>query len=225
MDDLSAIGFDIVGYGCTTCIGNSGPLPERVARRAGWPGPARGHPVGQPELPRPRASGSGAGVPGVAATCDRLCAGRRRRARPGRRAAGRRRRRRAGPAARHLAQGRGNPGLSGRRPGRRRFRARLPGGAGQPRLACAGGALGHALSMAAGLHHPAPSALRGAGRRQPARPLHGPSAAGAGRRRHHRPHLASQRHSARQPGGRFPGGARRRPTRPECSRRVAATGK
>lgn len=26
MDDLSAIGFDIVGYGCTTCIGNSGPL-------------------------------------------------------------------------------------------------------------------------------------------------------------------------------------------------------
>ena len=72
--------------------------------------------------------------------------------------------------------------------------------------------------MAAGLHHPAPSALRGAGRRQPARPLHGPSAAGAGRRRHHRPHLASQRHSARQPGGRFPGGARRRPTRPECVR-------
>ena len=26
MDDLSALGFDIVGYGCTTCIGNSGPL-------------------------------------------------------------------------------------------------------------------------------------------------------------------------------------------------------
>jgi aconitate hydratase len=25
-DDLSAVGFDIVGYGCTTCIGNSGPL-------------------------------------------------------------------------------------------------------------------------------------------------------------------------------------------------------
>ena len=86
------------------------------------------------------------------------------------------------------------------------------------RLACAGGALGHALSLAAGLHHPAPSALRGAGRRQPARPVHGPSAAGAGRRRHHRPHLAGQRHSARQPGGRFPGGARRGPARPECVR-------
>ncbi|HBO52144.1 MAG TPA: aconitate hydratase, partial [Planctomycetes bacterium] len=27
---LGALGFDIVGYGCTTCIGNSGPLPEAV---------------------------------------------------------------------------------------------------------------------------------------------------------------------------------------------------
>ncbi|GMA20017.1 aconitate hydratase AcnA [Arsenicicoccus piscis] len=35
--DLSAVGFDVVGFGCTTCIGNSGPLPPRVdaARRAG----------------------------------------------------------------------------------------------------------------------------------------------------------------------------------------------
>jgi aconitate hydratase len=32
MDDLEAIGFDLVGYGCTTCIGNSGPLPEPVAQ-------------------------------------------------------------------------------------------------------------------------------------------------------------------------------------------------
>ncbi len=37
IDDLSAVGFDIVGYGCTTCIGNPGPLPEviRKARSAG----------------------------------------------------------------------------------------------------------------------------------------------------------------------------------------------
>jgi aconitate hydratase len=28
---LEKIGFHIVGYGCTTCIGNSGPLPEAVA--------------------------------------------------------------------------------------------------------------------------------------------------------------------------------------------------
>ncbi|MEY3230005.1 MAG: hypothetical protein RL689_92 [Planctomycetota bacterium] len=29
-EDLDAIGFNTVGYGCTTCIGNSGPLPEEV---------------------------------------------------------------------------------------------------------------------------------------------------------------------------------------------------
>ena len=28
---LDALGFDIVGYGCTTCIGNSGPLPEEIS--------------------------------------------------------------------------------------------------------------------------------------------------------------------------------------------------
>jgi len=28
---LNTIGFDLVGYGCTTCIGNSGPLPEATA--------------------------------------------------------------------------------------------------------------------------------------------------------------------------------------------------
>ncbi|MFK4441851.1 aconitate hydratase [Caballeronia udeis] len=30
IDDLSSLGFDIVGYGCTTCIGNSGQLTEPV---------------------------------------------------------------------------------------------------------------------------------------------------------------------------------------------------
>ena len=34
IEDLSAVGFDIVGYGCTTCIGNSGPLPDVIAREA-----------------------------------------------------------------------------------------------------------------------------------------------------------------------------------------------
>ncbi|MGP1345381.1 MAG: aconitate hydratase [Phycisphaerales bacterium] len=28
--DLEALGFHTVGYGCTTCIGNSGPLPEKI---------------------------------------------------------------------------------------------------------------------------------------------------------------------------------------------------
>jgi aconitate hydratase len=30
--DLETLGFNLVGYGCTTCIGNSGPLPEPVAK-------------------------------------------------------------------------------------------------------------------------------------------------------------------------------------------------
>ena len=29
-EDLNALGFNVVGYGCTTCIGNSGPLPEEI---------------------------------------------------------------------------------------------------------------------------------------------------------------------------------------------------
>jgi len=31
-EDLNAIGFNLVGYGCTTCIGNSGPLPEPISK-------------------------------------------------------------------------------------------------------------------------------------------------------------------------------------------------
>ncbi|GGD58904.1 aconitate hydratase AcnA [Croceicoccus mobilis] len=31
-DHLDAIGFDLVGYGCTTCIGNSGPLAEPISK-------------------------------------------------------------------------------------------------------------------------------------------------------------------------------------------------
>src|SRR5690606_16276269 len=30
-EDLDAIGFNLVGYGCTTCIGNSGPLPQAIS--------------------------------------------------------------------------------------------------------------------------------------------------------------------------------------------------
>jgi aconitate hydratase len=32
IDPLSKLGFNIVAYGCTTCIGNSGPLPGEVAK-------------------------------------------------------------------------------------------------------------------------------------------------------------------------------------------------
>ncbi len=30
--DLEALGFHLVGYGCTTCIGNSGPLPDEISQ-------------------------------------------------------------------------------------------------------------------------------------------------------------------------------------------------
>ncbi len=30
-ESLDALGFNLVGYGCTTCIGNSGPVPEPIA--------------------------------------------------------------------------------------------------------------------------------------------------------------------------------------------------
>ena len=32
MEPLKALGFHVVGYGCTTCIGNSGPLPVEVSK-------------------------------------------------------------------------------------------------------------------------------------------------------------------------------------------------
>lgn len=32
LEPLSALGFNVVGYGCTTCIGNSGPLPAEVVK-------------------------------------------------------------------------------------------------------------------------------------------------------------------------------------------------
>ena len=31
LGDLAAVGFDVVGYGCTTCIGNSGPLKPEIS--------------------------------------------------------------------------------------------------------------------------------------------------------------------------------------------------
>ena len=31
-EDLDAVGFDLVGYGCTTCIGNSGPLQPEISK-------------------------------------------------------------------------------------------------------------------------------------------------------------------------------------------------
>src|SRR5690606_6566178 len=32
LDDLAKLGFNVVGYGCTTCIGNSGPLLPEISK-------------------------------------------------------------------------------------------------------------------------------------------------------------------------------------------------
>ncbi len=34
-ESLERLGFNLVGYGCTTCIGNSGPLPEEISKVVG----------------------------------------------------------------------------------------------------------------------------------------------------------------------------------------------
>ncbi|MGA2164563.1 MAG: aconitate hydratase AcnA, partial [Solirubrobacteraceae bacterium] len=34
-EPLEQLGFNLVGYGCTTCIGNSGPLPEEISKVVG----------------------------------------------------------------------------------------------------------------------------------------------------------------------------------------------
>ena len=48
---LDKLGFQTVGYGCTTCIGNSGPLPSEVVRGGGRGRPRGGvGAVGQPQL-------------------------------------------------------------------------------------------------------------------------------------------------------------------------------
>ncbi len=53
LDDLEQLGFYLVGYGCTTCIGNSGPLLASVSQgiAAERPRRCRGA-VGQPQLRR-----------------------------------------------------------------------------------------------------------------------------------------------------------------------------
>src|SRR3954447_20187205 len=37
VEDLEALGFHLVGYGCTTCIGNSGPLPDEISAAVNEP--------------------------------------------------------------------------------------------------------------------------------------------------------------------------------------------
>ena len=106
---LEQLNFHLVGYGCTTCIGNSGPLPEAIGAAVkdnslvavsvlsgnrNFEG--RVHPAGEGQLPGFAAAGGG------------LRAGRAHGLRPGQRAAGQRQERQARLPARHLADAQGS---------------------------------------------------------------------------------------------------------------------
>ena len=54
--DLDKLGFNLVGYGCTTCIGNSGPLPEPKSPGRSQEGRPRGHQLSCPETATSRAA-------------------------------------------------------------------------------------------------------------------------------------------------------------------------
>ena len=57
LEPLEQLGFGVVGYGCTTCIGNSGPLDAEVAAGDRGQRPRRGgRAVGQPQLRGPHPS-------------------------------------------------------------------------------------------------------------------------------------------------------------------------
>ena len=129
---LDKLGFNLVGYGCTTCIGNSGPLPAGDQRRGQRQRPHRGQrAVRQPQLRGPDQPGRQDELPGVPAARRRLRPGRHDGHRPGHRAARHRQRGQAGLPRRHLAVARrGDQRRRERRPRRdvhRRLRRRVQG--------------------------------------------------------------------------------------------------
>jgi len=90
-DDLDAIGFNLVGYGCTTCIGNSGPIQKDL--RA----------VGQPQLRGSHFARRARQLSGLTPLGGRLCAGRRHECGPDQRPLGPRQTRQGSVPQRHLA--------------------------------------------------------------------------------------------------------------------------
>ena len=78
MRSLEQLRFNLVGYGCTTCIGNSGPLPAAVSqgdrgqRAWSWPAVLQR----QPQLRGPRPPRGAGQLPGLAAAGRGLRPGR-----------------------------------------------------------------------------------------------------------------------------------------------------
>ena len=75
--ELDQIGFNLVGFGCTTCIGNSGPLPGPISKTINDKGLiARRRALRQPQLRGPRLARRAGELSGLAAAGRRLRAGR-----------------------------------------------------------------------------------------------------------------------------------------------------
>ena len=227
---LDKLGFNLVGYGCTTCIGNSGPLPDEVSRR-GQRGRPRGRvgAVRQPQLRGPDQPGRQDELPGVAAAGRRVRDRRHDGPRPDHRAAGHRRR----TASRSIWP------TSGRRRARSRtsstWRSSADVFADDYADVFAGDERWQSLPTPTGdifewdadstyvrkpPYFEGMAATAGAGHRHRRR-------AGAGQARrlgHHRPHLAGRHHQGRLPGRPVPGRARRATARTSTpTGRAAAT--
>ena len=81
-DDLDALGFNLVGYGCTTCIGNSGPLPEPISKAINDRRSVAARCCPATATSRAAFSPTCGELPGLAAAGGRLCARRHARHRP-----------------------------------------------------------------------------------------------------------------------------------------------
>ena len=96
LEYLAELGFNIVGYGCTTCIGNSGPLPEPVSSIVKDRNLVVASVLSGNRNFEGRIQSAGARqLPGLAAAGRRLCARREDAGRPDDRAARHRQRRRS----------------------------------------------------------------------------------------------------------------------------------
>ncbi len=211
---LEALGFDVVGYGCTTCIGNSGPLDESIASaieehdlvvaavlsgNRNFEG--RIHPLVKASYlasPPLVVAFALAGTVDIDLETEAL---------------GTRLGRTTRLPCRHLAQQRGDP---------QRHRQRRDTGAvpshlcqrvrGRRSLARAAGPTGRPLRVGHDVRlHRGTAVLRRPHARAHADPRHpwGARAGDAGRLRHHRPHLPGRCHPALEPRRPVAAGARR----------------
>ena len=102
--ELDQIGFNLVGFGCTTCIGNSGPLPAPISKTINDKGLIAAAVLSETAISRVACRRRAGQLPGVAAARRCLRAGRHGHQGPHHRAARRRPRRQSGVPEGHLAR-------------------------------------------------------------------------------------------------------------------------